>query len=271
MDFEDLEIRKNYIDKLNGKDVSHKLLKFKGNIKITSDMMFNKFISTFERSGYSSDDVLSLSTLYAHYYFDIYAEEKENERDERNGLITFIRQRVYYLAKICERKSNDFHVSKNLSGFYAKTEKSRDLPDDVIILNPVEFGYRKLGEKEFRSVKNNNKGNKVWKDENGFDVLKLEFYDCLYENEYKTILYEDSDNFKNPEDKVLELQEKDKVESDIINFEQKTMVDKIRYLNTIATIDKNNRKRQSAEKLLKILKKQIRNERNNPQLQGSNL
>jgi hypothetical protein len=266
VDFNDLVIRKNYMDKLTGKDVSEKMLKFKNNISMTSSMMFDKYHAAFDRSGYNQEDILILSKLYAHYYFDLYSDEKNNDKDDRNGLITFIRQRMNYLAFVCQRNSDNFHASKNYSGFYAKTSKSKDLPDDVIISNPTRYGYRKISIKELREIKKLSKNQNSWKDKNGFDVVKLEYYDFLSSDEYKDILYENSDHFKSAEEIILENQKKERIDADIINFKSKTTVDKIRQLNTIATTDKSFMRKKSARQLLKILKKEVRNERNSTQI-----
>lgn len=266
VDFNDLVIRKNYMDKLTGKDVSEKMAQFKNNITMTSGMMFDKYHAAFERSGYDFDDILVLSNLYAHYYFDLYADEKDNDKDIRNGLITFIRQRMNYLAFVCQRNSDNFHASKNYTGFYAKTSKSKDLPDDVVISNPSLYGYRKVQAKELKEIKQLSNNKSSWKDKDGFDVVKLEFYDFLSSNEYRDILYENSDNFKCPEEIILENQKKERVDADIINFKAKSMVDKVRMLNIIATMDKNPVRQKSAAKLLRMLKKQVRNERNSAQL-----
>jgi hypothetical protein len=266
VDFNDLVIRKNYMDKLTGKDVSEKMEKFKNNISTTSSIMFDKYHSAFERSGYNHDDILVLSNLYSHYYFDLYADEKNNDKDIRNGLITFIRQRMNYLAFVCQRDSDNFHASKNYTGFYAKTIKSQELPDDVVISNPNLYGYRKVQAKELKEIKRLSSGKNFWRDKDGFDVVKLEFYDFLSSNQYKDILYQNSDSFKCPEEIILENQKKERVDADIINFKNKSTKAKVEQLKTIATMGENSIRKESAAKLLKIIKKQVKNERSLAQI-----
>jgi len=72
-DFEDLILRHSYLVRMSQTDHSTDLAKFKHNIKITADLMYEKFIVSFEKGGCSNDDVLQLATLYAHYYFDLYS------------------------------------------------------------------------------------------------------------------------------------------------------------------------------------------------------
>lgn len=257
--FDDLVIRRNYLSKMSGKSVDSKIKKFENNIKITSDMMFNKFSSSFSRSGYTSDDVLSMSKLYSYYYFDLYNDDKNgNEKDEKNGLIGFIRQRVQYLAFVCERESINHNVSKYLTGFFAKTQKSVEFEGDAILGNPEEFGYRVVTKKEINEIKKS--GRKVWKDKDGFDIIKISYYDKLGEEDYKNILYQDS-QLKSPEEILLELQENERMQAQIASFEGKSMVDKIRYLLTISSVSKDKERKQSAQKLLRILKKKVRDER----------
>jgi len=254
-EFVNLVIRKNYLSKTSGKDLSKELNGFRNNIKITSDLMFYKFQNYFERSGMNIEDVLSMSTLYAYYYLDIYSSSKSNEKDDKNGLITFIRQRVQYLAMICDRESCNFDISKNLSGFYAKTEKSKELPDDVLIANPLEYGYRKLSKSEIPSI---SKKHGKWKDKNGFDVVKLEFFDKISSDEYENILYSDCVDLMSPEEIILKKQEKEKVDSEIIKFQNKDVVDKIEYLKKLMKTSKDREKVSSAKKLLGIIKKDER-------------
>jgi hypothetical protein len=252
VDFNDLVIRKNYLIKTSGRNLDQKIKKFENNIKITSSMMYNKFIHSFQRSGFDHDDIFSLSKLYSLYYFDLYMDEKDgDEKKEKNGLITFIRQRMEYLANVCERQSSNFHVSKNLSGFYAKTSQSKDLPDDVIIANPSEYGYRRVYETELKRIKKSSKG--AWVDANGYEVVKLEFYDKITPEEYRDVLYANAD--QTPEDTILKLQETEKFQAKVIQFEEKGMVDKIKYLNNIIKRSKDADKVRSAKELLKIIKK----------------
>lgn len=254
--FEDLVIRKNYLSKITGKNLDKQLKRFDKNIKITSGMMYNKYHSSFSKCGLDLDDLYSLSKLYSVYYFDIYSESVDSdETKQRNALITFIRQRTEYLARKCEKQSENFLVSKNLSGYYAKTSKSQDAPDDVIIGNPKDWGYRRIAPKELKEIKAMSKG--ILKDKHGFEVVSLEFYDNLSEGEYENILYKDSCVLKSPEDLLEEKQERMKLESAMASFEAKSVINKIEILRDMLKTSKNPKKRKDIKELIGILESNI--------------
>ena len=250
--FEDLVIRKNYLSKTTGRVFDKQLKRFDKNIKITSGMMYNKYRSSFSKCGLDPDDIYSLSRLYSIYYFDIYSESVDpDETKQRNALITFIRQRTEYLARKCEKKSENFLVSKNLSGYYAKTSKSQEAPDDVIIGNPRDWGYRKISPRELREIRSVSKG--LLKDKYGFEVVNLEFYDNISEDEYENILYKGSCVLKSPEDLLEEKQERAEIESAMASFEAKSVVNKIEFLKNMLKFCKKPKKIKDIKELIKIL------------------
>jgi hypothetical protein len=253
LSFEDLSIRKNYLSRMGGSDFREFFDKFEKNIKITSGMMYKKFEPSFHRCGFDEDDIYSLSKLYSIYYFDLYSDSVgDEESKQRNALITFIRQRVSYLAQICEKKSENFNVYKNLSGFYAKTSKTVEVPDDVVIGNPKEWGYRKVGPKELTSLKSGKKS--ILKDKDGFEVVKLEFYDSITPEDYENILYKESFTLNSPEDIVIEMSEKYRPSEEINNFDAKSMVNKIEQLKAMRAFTRSSKKRKDIDKLIKMLK-----------------
>lgn len=283
-DFEDLILRSNYLVRMSKNDHSENLIKFKQNIKITSDLMYEKFIVNFEKAGCSSEDVFQLSNLYAHYYFDLYSAKSEksyqdladkvmskynrplNDEDiytyDRNGLITFLRQRITYIADLCNRKAENFLVGEDIVGFYAATATSKDVPDDVIALEHKKHGYRKIGPKELKAVKLLNKGKKIWKDADGFEIRKIEvFHQHLDPDNYAMMFFEDHEYTMSTEDIIIRRQEKEKADAVLYAFENKDVVDKIEYLKSFIAKNKSNKKKTTnvagAKALMGMLRKQV--------------
>jgi hypothetical protein len=223
--------------------------------------MYGKYQPSFSRCGLDADDIFSLSKLYSIYYFDIYSSDvSKEENKQRNALITFIRQRMDYLARTCEKKAENFNISKNLSGYYAKTEKSVEAPDDVIIGNPSEWGYRKVYPKELNQIFKDKKGS--LKDAKGFEVVKLQFFDSITPDEYENILYNESFTLESPEDILVETEEKQKINESINDFEAKSMVNKIKQLRVMKVYAKTEQKKKDIDRLIRLIEK---NERNNLQ------
>jgi hypothetical protein len=250
--FEDLTIRTSYLKRIGNKDLTKQMARFGSNIRTTSNSVYNKFQSTFERCGLNMDDVHSLSKLYSVYYFEIYsATVEDDEIKQRNALITFIRQRTQYLAKKCEAQAENFNISKNMSGYYAKTAKSLDAPDDVIIGNPDHWGYRKVYDSELKQLKEKSRFKMVDKD--GFEIVYLKFFDNITPDEYENCLYKESTSFKSPEDLLIDMQEKYKAEQLINEFESQNVVDKIRQLKEMKSKTKSPQKKKNITKLIQML------------------
>lgn len=291
-DFEDLILRSNYLVRMGKNDHYADLAKFKHNIKITSDLMYEKFIVNFEKAGYSSDDILQLSNLYAYYYFDLYSAKTEKSSRElaekvmkrynrpvddqdiytydRNGLITFIRQRMSYVAGLCNKKAENFLVGEDIVGFYANTVDSKEAPDDVIAIEPKKYGYRKIGPRELKEIKLMNKGKRIWKDAQGFEIRKIEvFHQHLDPDNYSMMFFDDHEYTMSTEDIIIRRQEKEKNDSILFNFENKDVVDKIKYLRSFIAMNKSNKKKSTNIAGAKALIGMLRKQQNNETVSGS--
>jgi len=185
---------------------------------------------------------------------------------DRNGLITFLRQRIQYIAGLCNKKAENFLVGEDIVGFYANTLFSKEAPDDVIALDPKKYGYRRIGPKELKTIKLMNKGKKIWKDAEGFEIRKIEvFHQHLDPDNYSMMFFEDHEYTMSTEDIIIRRQEKEKNDAILFNFENKDVVDKIKYLKSFIATNKSNKKKHTnvagAKALIGILKKQQDNER----------
>jgi len=256
-DITQLIVRSSYMKKTTDKDVSQKMEHYERNISITSQLMFTKFQHYFDRAGYTKEDITNLGRLYAFYFFNIYSDNlgKTTPNYERNGVITFVKQRMSYLAGLCDRMATNFHVNKTVSGFYAKTELTKNIHNYENIPNPTEIGFRKITGKELKQIKQNCRGG-MWKDSDGYDVIKLCNFEELTDTDYIHIMHEGLDRNLSTEDKQIheqQLAKEEAVEAEINEFVSKPLEAQATILEKIIKYSMDRQRAKDAKKLLKIL------------------
>jgi hypothetical protein len=251
---------------MTDKKVDHKIKQYQDIINITSKLMCGKFAMVLDRSGYTHDDISNLSLLYAHYFFNLYVDKmpKKTEKDVRNGLITFIKQRLWYLFNISNKQSQNFHLHTWISGYYAKTTNSIEISEDMHNFDPTNFGYRKVSDKEY-SILKKNKQNGVIRDNDGFEVVKLGYLDMVTENEYSSIFYNNLDRSLSVEEQAVDRQYKEDIEDTnemIDNFMNQPVDKKIDLLDRIIDNTNDMNKKTQAKSLKRMLVRELKNARN---------
>jgi hypothetical protein len=228
-DFELLYLRHEYIERAKklGKDLDPSLVKkYAGIVHTTAKIMYAKLRPNFQKVGFDEEDFVAITNMYMLSYMALYSiqtnqeemddllrkkkgklSESEILRIDRNRLINFLRQRLYHCSTLFARKARNITVGEDKRGFYAATEKSKDVPKDLLLKNYKKFGYRKLTLKEFkeaqRIAKENGTPNLV--DKNGFEVFKVEVLNQgLSEYDFQLLSQNDKGAFYNPPDVILQ-------------------------------------------------------------------
>jgi hypothetical protein len=268
--YEDIVIKSSYMKRGSNRDMSKYLKEYQHIIKSTADIVFRKFQTNFEFTGNNFDDVLQMANIYSIYYFDNYSalenektrskiEEKlgrvpteaEIKRHDRNGLITFIRQRLGYINNIISKKDQNFSTCDKISIFLAKTNSSMDdIEERELAKNYKEYGYRRVFPKELKEIKNKN--TKDWKDKDGFKVFRVEYNEqMLTPDLYETLFINDNSFYDSVEDFLLKKEEEIQLEERIENFNSKDMVNKVKSLKFFISINKNNEKNKERVNIIR--------------------
>jgi hypothetical protein len=258
---EDLVLRSSYMIKTTNKNVDAKILEYKDIIQITAKICYNNMYQTMDRIGYDLDDIISLSSLYAYYFFNIYADNvaQKTKNGERNALITFIRQRLWYLLKVAGTQSKNFHPHNWVGGYFAKTKDSIYIEEDMQNVDPTFFGYRKVTHKEFEDAKKSRSGAKVL-DKNGFEIIKLGYLNVMTDSEYACILHDGMDMAKSVEEQIVARQydeQQEEFKEIMDNFFGKTKEERIEFLNNYIKNTTDAVKKEQAKALRKLIKRNV--------------
>jgi hypothetical protein len=227
-DFELLYLRHEYIEKAKklGKELDPSLIKrYAGIVHTTAKIMFSKLKPNFQKVGFDEEDFVVITNMYMLSYMALYSiqtnqeemdalirkkgniSESEILRIDRNRLINFLRQRLYHCSTLFARKARNITVGEDKRGFYAETEKSKDVPRDLLLKNYKKYGYRKLSLKEFKEAQRVAKenGTQDLTDKNGFKVIKVEqLNQGLSEYDFQLLSENEKGAFYNPPDVILQ-------------------------------------------------------------------
>lgn len=199
-DFEMVYLRHEYIEKIEDPEKVD-IKKFKHIAERTARLMYDKYKPNFEKVGFDVDDAISIASMYHLAYMGLYSvrvnegamerfvnfyknkhgedkspSEEAIDKKDRNNLINFLGQRFHHCNTVCGRKSRNILVSRDFSGAFAKTEKSKPASNEEIMANYKKFGYRKVTHKELKEIKAEKKksGIKELYDKDGFPVIEIE-------------------------------------------------------------------------------------------------
>ncbi len=227
-DFELLYLRHEYIEKARklGKELDSSLVQqYAGIVHTTAKIMFSKLKPNFQKCGFDEDDFVAITNMYMLSYMALYSiqtnqdemndllrkkgklDESEILRIDRNRLINFLRQRLYHCATLFARKARNITVGEDKHGFYAETDKSKEVPKDLLLTSYKKFGYRKLTLKEFKEAQKQARveGTPDLKDKKGFKVIKVEqLNQGLSEYDFQLLSEDEKGSFYSPPDVVLE-------------------------------------------------------------------
>lgn len=232
-DFELLYLRHEYIEKAKrlGKQLDPSLIaRYAGIVKTTAKIMFAKLKPNFQKVGFDEQDFIAITNVYMLSYMALYSiqtnqhemdtlvskrgpiSEVEVLRIDRNRMINFLRQRLTHCSTLFARKARNITVGEDKRGFFAETEKSRDVSKELLIKNYKKFGYRKLTLKEFKEVRREAKikGTPDLIDKKGFKVIKVEqLNQGLSEYDFQLLSENEKGAFYSPPDVILQKREDD--------------------------------------------------------------
>lgn len=189
--FDSLLIREDYANKCDS--LSDKYLQeYKKIVDITAKIEFDKFKQIFNGMSLDISDVNSLASMYALYFLNSYSfknnadklekfkkknpekNQQQIDRYERNCLINFLKQKIRLAAKVCNRKSRNVSGFHHKSYIFAYTKDSiPNIDHELILKDHKKYGYRKVKNKEFMSVKKLAKNKKEIFDKDGFEIFKI--------------------------------------------------------------------------------------------------
>lgn len=226
--FEMLYLRHEYIEKIRsmGKVIDSSLIeRYAGIVHTTAKIMFRKLEPNFQKCGFDQDDFVSITNMYMLFYMTLYSiqtnQDQMNEllrkkgnigqdeivRIDRNRLISFLRQRLYHCSVLFARKARNITVGEDKHGFYAETEETKEISDDLLLTSYKEFGYRKLTLKEFKQVQDDarTEGTPNLKDKKGFKVIKVEQLNKgLSKYDFQILSEDEKGTFYSPPDVILQ-------------------------------------------------------------------
>lgn len=257
--YEDLIIRSSYLEKMTNKNVDSKVVEYKDIIQITARLAYNNMYQTMDRIGYDLDDVTHMSKLYAYYFFNLYSDKvaQKTKNGERNALITFIKQRLWYLLRIGGNQAKNFHPHNWVGGYFAQTPNSVAIEEDMKNADPTFYGYRRVTQKEYLEAKNNRTNGRIL-DKFGFEIVRMGYLDIMTESEYSCILHDGMDMSRSAEERAVNskyAEEKEEIDGMIEEFLAKDNKDQIAFLNKLIKNTTNQSKKESAKTLKRILKR----------------
>lgn len=277
-DFELLYLRHEYIEKARklGKELDPSLVqRYAGIVHTTAKIMFSKLKPNFQKCGFDEDDFVAITNMYMLAYMALYSiqtnpdemndvlrkrgklDESEVLRIDRNRLINFLRQRLYHCSTLFARKARNITVGEDKRGFYAETEKSKDVPKDLLLTSYKKFGYRKLTLKEFKEAQKQarSEGTPDLKDKKGFKVIKVEqLNQGLSEYDFQLLSEDEKGTFYSPPDVVLQKAEEDiAMEANTIKFQNMGQSEKRDVLETFIYENEDDKSLKNEIKLAKKL------------------
>ena len=263
--FEMLYLRHDYIKscgELDGKYIK----KYTGIINKTSYIMFDKLRRSFNRVGFEIDDIKSISSLYAALYMkmdsiqcneaaldryvksykarfgkDTYPSSDELDREDRNHLIKFLRQKLLHCVTICDRKSRNIVIGRDKTQYFAYTEDSKSASNEEIISNYKALGYRKVTKQEFKNARKAamENGTKELYSEEGHNIFEIEIIAAgVKQEDYDMI---SNKNNRSPEEMLLEIEEERNISLCLREFRELDEENKRKTLVEFVYKNKNNK------------------------------
>ena len=238
-DFERIYLRHDILDKC--KDLNPKyIVEFKNIIEITSKLIYSRFLNSYNRVNFDYDDVLSIANLYALYYMNLYSTrdnaelrqkmiQKYTDRHhkkpsdakihmcDRNNLIRFLRQRLRYLAILCDRKGKNILPQSSKEGYFIPLENAKIVSKYLIMEDPEKYGYKKIRIQDYLEAQRYSKqmGFSDIQTKDGSTVFVIENKDRPFSHkDYLSVFAQSQNEYtNNPEHHLINLQsQKEKAE-----------------------------------------------------------
>lgn len=269
-DFEMLYLRHEYMKRIDKVDESYVKINA-GIVRTTAKIMYSKFRVNFTQVGFGLEDVTVISNLYMLYYMSLYSikthpdqlekvisrrtvptPQSEVDRIDRNRMINFLRQKLAHCAVICARKARDIVVGVDRRGFFAATEKARDVAQELLLENPKKYGYRKLTAKEFKEAQNRarQEGSTDLTDKNGFNIVKVEILNNGISDYDYSLMTENNKGayYRSPDQDLEDSEQESLLEAFQIKFNEMSKEEQQQVLKKFVSKNSNN----------KYLKKELR-------------
>jgi hypothetical protein len=197
--FEELYLRYDYLRRV--KDYNTDLMLYENIVKSTALISYEKYRMTFNKVGFSYDDIVNITRVYLHGFLGVYSFEVNPEslekfkvnfmeskgrepnaddiiNKQRNIIINFLRQRLQACSIFCERKSRNIVGSRGHKVYFAYTSKTIPASNDMIVESHRDLGYRELTEQEYSQAKKISKSKKLKhiEDSKGFKIVEIDIY-----------------------------------------------------------------------------------------------
>ena len=275
-DFEMLFFRHEYLTKLKNPNPQW-IEDFKGVIKVTSSMMYNKYSTNFIRVGVDEDDINSLAQMFTLYYMELYSVRKNQESldkftdkyktregrmpteaeitaSEKNHLISFLRQKIKHADTVCSRKARNIICSRGVKLVLARTANTTKAADDEIIADHKKFGYRKVTQKELKEIKET-ATTKDLVDKDGFPIIEIvKHADNMNKNDYDSIMCDNINIYSSsPEENLAESHSNQELSMYREKFQEMTLKERKRILNRFIKANRGNKKMKVEVKAAKDL------------------
>ena len=280
-DFEMLFFRHEYLTKLKNPNPQW-IEDFKGVIKVTSSMMYNKYSTNFIRVGVDEDDINSLAQMFTLYYMELYSVRKNKESldkfiekyqrregrtpteveitaSEKNHLISFLRQKIKHADTVCGRKARSIICSRGVRMVLAITADTKPAADDEILADYKKFGYRKVTQKELKEIKET-ATTKDLVDKDGFAIVEITRHaDNMSKADYDSIMHSNVNIYSSsPEENLAESYNNQELSMYREKFAEMTLKERKRILNKFIKANRGNKKMKvemrAAKELLELAK-----------------
>lgn len=199
-DFEGLLVRHDYAKRSGNLDkYAHEIKKHRSSIEMISRVVYNRNRATYDKVGYSKEDIVSISNMLCLYYMSLYSakynpskrkkiskrlakenktepSEKAIEKYDRHAMVRFIKHKHSRTNILCNSKAQNISVGKDQHLVFAETKDAIPASVEEIISNHKKVGYRKVTKKEFKEIHQASVDKKtpVLFDKDGFRILKVD-------------------------------------------------------------------------------------------------
>ena len=281
-DFEMLFFRHEYLTKLKNPNPQW-IEDFKGVIKVTSAMMYNKYSTNFIRVGVDEDDINGLAQMFTLYYMELYSVRKSEETlnkfidkytaregraptedeinsSEKNHLINFLRQKIKHADTVCSRKARNIICSRSVSVVLARTAETTKASEEEILADHKKFGYRKVTQKELKEIEKNSQHNNLT-DKDGYHVVKITRHaDNMSKTDYDLIMHDNVNIYSSsPEDNLAEQDNIQELSMYREKFAEMSLKERKRILNRFIKQNRGKKRMKVEMKAAKALLESAKN------------
>ena len=215
--FEDRILRSSYFKNISDNNID--LKPYMALSYSTANLCYNKHQCSFKKIPMTREDVRSISLVYVYIYLSLYKKEGLTKKQERNVIISFIRQKFGSISQFCNNKGKNILAREDLIIYVKETANSKKVSRVEIAENPTKYGYDIIDKRLFNRAKIITRSLGIKRDvigEDGFKMYKLTIVDTTFGltgSEYKETIASTRYLCTSPEENLLEQEESDNTES----------------------------------------------------------